>query len=206
MSEDLKQRISRDKNLTSEDADRVLDKAADLMVAAEGQGRLSKADLKAGAAEVGIDPRYVEEAFEAVRREAAEEKQAAAKTKRRVSLAVIVAVSLFAGTAVVTRLSLGGKMAEVDKRRAQLENVVERRGQLLPQLSQLRQRNAEGDSDVVMRLMDDITGAANRVATEKKRYNEAVVAYEHAAGTPPFSWVRPLTGLPAKVPPLNGEK
>jgi hypothetical protein len=206
VSEDLKQQISRDKNLTGEEADRVLDKAADLMVAAEGHGRLSKADLKAGAAEVGIAPRYVEQAFEAVRREAALEKRAATKNKRRVRLAVIVAVSLFAGTTVVTRLSLGGKMAEVDKRRAQLENVMERRGQLLPQLSRLRMRNAEGDSDAVMRLSDDITGSANRVATEKKRYNDAVVAYEHAASTPPFAWVRPLTGMPAKVPPLAGQK
>jgi flagellar basal body-associated protein FliL len=200
VSEDIKNKLSKERNLTSAEADKVLDKAADLMVAAEGMGHLSKADLKAGAAEVGIDPRYIDEAMEAVRRDEAAEKRDAARTKKRVTLAIVVAVTLFVLTGVVARLSLGSKMAEVDKRRAQLENVLERRGSLLPQLAQLRQRNDPNDKDVAMKLMDEITGATNRVATEKRRYNEAVVDYEKAASTPPVSWLRPLTGLPAKVP------
>jgi len=203
VSEDLKQQLSRDRNLTSDEADRVLDKAAELMAAAEGHGRLSKADLKAGAAEVGIDPRYVEEAFEAVRREAAADKRAAAKKKKRITLAVVVLAALFGATTVVTRLSLGSKMAEVEKRRAQVENVMQRYAQLLPQLERLRQPGAAADPALQNRLADEVSGSLNRVATEKRRYSEAVVAYEHAAGTPPGSWVRPLTGMPAKAPPLT---
>jgi hypothetical protein len=201
VSEDLKSKIARDKKLTSAQADRVLDKAADLMVQAEGMGHLSKADLKAGAAEVGIDPRYVEAALEAVQRDERDEKRAEARKKKRMVLAAVIVGTLCVLTIVVGRFSLGSKLAEVDKRRAQLDNVVDRKKALVPQLEKLAK--ASGDKTLLVRLTDEMAGAENRISVERKRYNEAAVEYNKAASTPPIGWLRPLTGMPSEVEVLR---
>jgi hypothetical protein len=50
------------------------------------------------------------------------------------------------------------------------------------------------------RLFDEMAGARNRIAAERKRYDEAALAYNRAARGGPLGWPRPLTGLPSSVP------
>ncbi len=51
----------------------------------------------------------------------------------------------------------------------------------------------------LVRLMDEIVGSENRIAVERKRYNEAVARYERIARQLPINLARPLLGYPAKV-------
>ncbi|MFZ9887813.1 MAG: hypothetical protein ACO3JL_09950 [Myxococcota bacterium] len=199
MNETMKDKLTAERKLTSEEADRVLAKAAELMSTAESQGHLSHEALKEGAAEVGIAPRYVEQAIAQLQAEDRLRRIQGGRRRRLVLVAItICATTVIAGT-ILTRASLQEKRAEVRKRELQLQNVIERRDVLLPQLEDLREKGAASDSALLLRLMDEHAGAANRVTTEQRRYQEAVVDYETTAGSPPQSWFRRLTGMPEKV-------
>lgn len=196
MSGDLKERL-KERGLSEEEADHLLERAARLQL--EAEGRVSREDLRAGAAEVGIDPRWLDEAERQLTRERAEgERTRRARKKAALVVGGVAALSfvLLLGAA---RVSLGGKLAEVERRRAQLENVTARRDALVPQLKALAQEAGEARGPLYVRLADELAGAENRIAVEKKRYDEAALAYDRAARSAPFAWVRPLVGMPVSA-------
>jgi LemA protein len=49
---------------------------------------------------------------------------------------------------------------------------------------------------VFIRLSDEMAGAENRMAVERKRYNEAVAAYNRTARGFPAFLLRPVLGFP----------
>lgn len=244
--DELKARLQGEKKLTAAEADAVLDRAAALQAEAEGPGHLSRDDLKAGAAEVGIDPRFVDEALARIERDREEALARSARARRTALVAAGVVLGLLVVLTLGARLSLGSKLDEVERRQVQLENVMERRRALLPELlalaraqagaaaerasrlEELQRQAAEGDlaaqlaSDeqiaselvtlttelrgvegadaLLTRLADEMAGAHNRISVERKRYDEAALAYNQAARSFLWAVVRPLTGLPAEVP------
>lgn len=136
----------KERGMSDDEAERVLERAAKLQAEREG-GRHSTADLKAGAAEVGIDPALIDEAKRQLEREARDEQARARKTKRVALLSGgVVAGVLVLGT-LATHVSLNDKLAEVERREAQLENVLERRRALVPQLLSLARAQALGASE-----------------------------------------------------------
>lgn len=198
---EIKSKLTEERQLTNKEADRVLARATELMSAAEGLGRLSREDLKEGAAEVGIHPRYVEEALAQLQREDSRRRATVARRRRLLSVALGLLVVGSLATALFTRATLQEKLSEARKRELQLQNVIERRDALLPQLESLRTQGASGDSALLLRVMDEHTGAANRVSTERRRYEEAVADYETTASALPHSWLRLITGHPGKFSP-----
>lgn len=199
VNDPIKSKLTEERKLTSEEADRVLARATELMSTAEGPGRLSREDLKEGAAEAGIAPHYVEEALAQLQREDIARRHTIARRRRALAVALGMLVVITLATGLYTRSTLEEKLSEVRRRELQLQNVIERRDALLPQLEALRAQGAAGDSALLLRLMDEHTGAANRVSTERRRYEEAVVDYEATAATPPRNWFRLVTGHPAKI-------
>lgn len=238
-----------ERGMNDDEAERVLDRAARLMSEREGEGRHSKDDLKSGAAEVGIDPALVDEAM----RQLAAEERARRERKRRhkrAALVIVAAVTvLVGGGALFTHGTLNDKLADVEKRQAQLENVLARRRALVPELLSLARAQAlsasqrahalealiekvENESDLpsqlaadreiadslralhevvardaspgqqtlVLRVADEMAGAHNRIAVERKRYDEAASEYNRAARSLPTAWLLPFTGLPESVP------
>ncbi len=144
---------------------------------------------------------------------------------------------------------LNDKLADVEKKQAQLENVLTRRAALVPELLALARAQAlsgsqraaalsdlvddvqqpgdltarlladqqiaqglralheevarstkPGQETLVVRIADEMAGAHNRIAVERKRYDEAASEYNRAARSLPVAWLRPLTGMPASVP------
>ena len=55
-------------------------------------------------------------------------------------------------------------------------------------------------SELYARLQDELAGTENRIAVERKRYNDAVAEYNRLARSFPMVLVRPLLGFPAQEP------
>jgi LemA protein len=51
-----------------------------------------------------------------------------------------------------------------------------------------------------MRLQDEMAGTENRITVARRRYNEAVAAYNQKAGSFPTALARSLLGFPASKP------
>ena len=64
---------------------------------------------------------------------------------------------------------------------------------------QLLQDPALRNDWLAVRLMDEITGSENRIAVERKRFEEAAARYEQTVRRFPIRLMRPLLGYPPKV-------
>src|SRR5262249_18031250 len=104
---------------------------------------------------------------------------------------VVLVLSL--GSAFLGRATLASSLGEVEKARSQVDNVIARRAEVRARLADAKDVDAN-DKNV------ELPGADNRVAVEKRRYDEAATRYNKKAGGFPASvWVS-LFGMPARVP------
>lgn len=232
---DTKERLSQE-GFAEAEVDAILQRAAELQ-SREQQGRLSQEALEAGAEAVGISEEFVEQAIRELK---AERERAAAQQaawRRRLTIGGLLAAGFLVVSAIVSYPALNARLAEVEKQRAQLENVLQRRQDLLRNLMALvgepaaserelrdsiealieeirhtpsfeeRQRLEQKLSEAVRqasaiftRFADEIAGAENRIAFERKRYNETVAAYNRTARSFPVFVVRPFLGFPPNLP------
>lgn len=152
------------RGMTSDEAERVIERAARLMAEREAQGRLSREDVKAGADEVGIDPTLVDEAIRLLAEEERAER-VRKKTLFRAALASVAAVGfvLVAGV-LFTHGKLNDRLAEVEKKEAQLVNVLERRRAIVPELLALAKAQTLGASaraEALEQLAQGVEGEAD---------------------------------------------
>jgi LemA protein len=243
-------RVLSDKGYTSSEVEAILRHAAELQHQAEKDARgVSRAALEGGAEAAGIPKEYIEQAIADVRVQREREAARRAEHRRRL-LAVGGAVLAILLVAVFYSQSiLNARLAAVEENQAQLENVLQRRHDLIPNLIALaktsaaheealtrsvseiyrelgqtrdferRQRleqaldeglvrlltrmraNPEASSTTLfVRLSDELAGAENRIAVERKRYNEVVAAYNRTARSFPVSLMRPVLGFPSSIP------
>jgi len=173
--------MSDQKKLTDDEAEAVLARAAKLAAADQNDDRVSKADVKAGAAEVGIDPRYVDRAekelaVERAAKERADRAAAAEGARKRKTLALVGGA-----LAAVVVLVVGVQMASLDARytavetaRGQLDNVMQRRRDLVPDLLTLAKAEAVDEAariaalEQLSRAVSDKKDAAARIADDEK--------------------------------------
>jgi len=155
-----------------------------------------------------------------------------------------VAVFLAIG-AFFSHRAFNARLAEVEATQAQLDNVLQRRHDLIPNLMAVAKASAAQEKELIaslgtlyqeiprahsleqkqaleaqlsetvkqlmamlradpqasstavfIRLSDEMAGAENRMAVERKRYNEAVAAYNRTARGFPAFLLRPLLGFP----------
>lgn len=256
-----KQRNYGDEDWTPEESSEVFERAAQLQSEeefADESRNIDRATLDKSAGRAGIDEKYVKRAVEELRakeRDAAEQKrlleQARVQRKalvRKIALPGAIAVGLYL---MLGYSSLNNKLTVVDKQQQQLETVLQRRHNLIPNiiaaykaaessdrrsvdaLSQLQQR-AKGTQDLAERaqvesqlasqvngmistmqgdagqsessarrfgdLAVQMEGAENRIAVERRRYNDAVAEYNRVARGFPLFIVRPLLGFPGPKP------
>ena len=122
-------------SLTDEQVEDVLDEAAELQKAADTRrDQVRRGELKESAEEAGIRPEFVDEAIHRVRDD---ERQRALRSAARRRLLVLVAagaVALVLLVLVSSQPRLSTRYALVETTRAQLENVLQRRHDLIPQL------------------------------------------------------------------------
>jgi LemA protein len=162
----------------------------------------------------------------------AQERQRRAQRLRYFLIALGVCAALFVVGLFASQRALSAAWAEVQLKRAQLENVQQRKANLLPRLEQLMQQANQRQREqlqtltdalrqnpdaaravaeqllqdpalrndwLAVRLMDEITGSENRIAVERKRFEEAAARYEQTVRRFPIRLMRPLLGYPPKV-------
>jgi hypothetical protein len=122
----------------------------------------------------------------------AEKRQASVLLLIGTTLAVVV--GLMAIAAFSTREELATAQASVERQRAQVRNVVERREAVVKRFAHA---SPGPDRDA------ELSGAENRVRIERARYDEAAATYNAAASSP---WARAcarLFDLPERLPLSN---
>jgi LemA protein len=233
----------RQEGYTDEEVSEILRRATRLQSGAGEQ--LNQETLEESAAEVGIGREWVREAARQVRAE-----RAAAKARRRTltyvlaGAAVLFALFLWSGYS-----TLNHAQTRVEASQAQLENVLQRRFDLIPNLVKVtreyaaherelfetltaaRARFQQADtlaereaaaaqlqaalprlialvesnpqlrsSELYLRLQDELSGTENRIAVERRRYNQAAADYNRTTRSFPLVLVRPLLGFEARHP------
>jgi LemA protein len=242
MATELESRL-REEGYSDAEAREIVRRAMRLQ--ADAGSRMSETTLENSAAEVGVSPEWVQEAARQLRAERAAT-ASRGSTLRWVAIGAVVLISLLLWSSYNT---LNNAYTRVEAARAQLENVLQRRFDLIPQLVKVTREyagheravfealaaaragwqkagslaekqtaNAQLDqalarlqvvvesnpqlraSELYLRLQDELSGTENRIAVERRRYNEAVAAYNRLARSFPMVLVRPLFGFPAQVP------
>lgn len=246
---DAREQLSRE-GLAESDADAVIRRALELQQRAHGGGQpLDSTSLEAGAEAVGVPREFIQQAIEELKAERQREEVARAARKRTLRIAGIAVAVFLAVTLLYGQRTLNSQMTVVHAKQAQLENVLQRRHDLIPNLIAITKASAAHEeklasslgslaqragnaptfaerqaaeqqldaavdqtlaalrsdpntasSTMFIRLSDEMAGAENRIAVERKRYDEAAADYNRTAGSFPVSLVRPLLGYPRNVP------
>lgn len=124
---------------------------------AEQKQSYSTEDLVAAGSEVQIPPEYIQEALRQVqeRQRQAQAQQAQAQARRRqLQLAAIGVGVLVAGWAALTYNALSGADQRVDAAWAQVENQLQRRADLIPNLVNATQAGAQQERELAQILTD----------------------------------------------------
>jgi len=231
---------------TDQDAEAILLRAAELQSQLEQlDARLPRVLLEESAAAVGIPREFLEQAIQQLQAErTAQAVRQTARRRRRRAVAIGVVVLLALATFASHR-AFNIRQADVEATQAQLDNVSQRRHDLIPNLIAVAKASAAHEKDLIasvgtlyqeiqrprsfeqkqvleaqlsdavahlitmlradaqasasavfMRLSDELAGAENRMAVERKRYNDAVAAYNRTARGFPAFLLRALLGFP----------
>lgn len=197
------------------------------------------AELQQAGEEVFLSPELIQQAYEKVK---IQRKQAEVKRKRLIqSLAIVDFITTLWG--VLTYNSLNGQL-QVEAAWAQVENQLQRKIDLIPQLIELTNARAKAEQKAIKQLVEsrqaylqadsnsakieaialvnsalknwrsqlktdrqlqssqvfinlqyEITGTENRLATERRRYNQAVQVYEQKIGSFPNNLAAKVMGF-----------
>ena len=181
--------------IDSEDVDDVIGIASDIAERErQAADKIAVGDVVDIGEQLGLEAEHVEEAIDELQDREEAARARALQRARTLKLAGIVAGAiavLAIVLAFVGRGSVRSAKAEVDKRRAQVRNVVDRQDSVRARLAG-QPLNADREAE--------LSGADNRVSIEKRRYDEAATEYNETAGSFPGSWGASLFGLEARVP------
>ncbi|MEB3884211.1 LemA family protein [Lyngbya sp. CCY1209] len=234
-----------DVNIPEELAPEVLEVASRLYQ--EASDRYSLAELQEAGEAVSIPPELIETAIAQVREKRRLEEIARRQAQQRKSAIIGIGVALGGAIAlwgVFAYNSLSGKYQQVQASWAQVENQLQRRADLIPQLLAVTEAQADQERDIVRLLTEsrqqflqakstdeklaamaemnsaiqqfnqyaiaapelrssqafinlqyEIAGTENRIATERRRYNQAVQSYNQNRQRFPTSVVGGLFGF-----------
>lgn len=229
---------SNHEQIPEEIAAEVLDLASHLYAAESSEG-YSLEELQEAGKEVSIPPKLIQEALKQIRT-----KQQQAKQKRQqtlqISLGIGVIISLWG---VLVYNSLNQQLHQVNAAWAQVENQLQRKLDLVPQLINLTQAQTQHEQQLIQQLTQsrqeylqaenndakvaaiivvnstiqelqeyvnnnnglqsspafvnlqyEITGTENRLATERRRYNQAVQIYNQKVTSFPNNIIAKIIG------------
>ncbi|MFQ3610267.1 MAG: LemA family protein, partial [Fimbriimonadales bacterium] len=207
-----------EKRLDPQQADEVVREAVRLQQEYENQ--IPQTVLEQSAQEMGIDPAVLREALQRVEqeRERRAQRQRTALIALFALLGVLI-VSLIYSHSALNRAwneveSRARQLQNVEERQESLlprlealmrEVDSQQRAKLQTLVSALKNDPASASALLttlqndpslrndwlVVRLMDEIAGSENRIAVERRRYNEAVTRYEQVARQFPVNLLRP---------------
>jgi LemA protein len=229
---------------TDQEAEAIFRRAAELLSRAEQlEPRLPRVVVDESAAAVGIPRQFVEQAIQQLQVE-----RTARRARLRVGGAVAIGVALcLTLAAFISHRTFNARLADVEATQAQLDNVLQRPHDLLPNLIAVAKASTAQEQDLIaalgtlyqalprahslaqkqvleaqlsdtvtplmtllradseasstavfIRLSDEMAGAENRMAVERKRYNDAVAAYNRTARGFPAFLLRRVLGFPRR--------
>ncbi len=210
--------------------------------------QLERGGNRAGISDAALEAAIKEREAERQRAQQSEKQRAAQKAllTRRALMGGGVLASTLALTLWSANARLGARQQSVKSAQSQVENVLERRYNLVPNLisvtkSTLQNQNAlisnleratqsaknappeaqnqaqtdlkltidrtltelrreNGSSPVVLRLSDEMAGAENRLAVERRKLNQAVETYNRTAAGFPTAWAAKMLGYRVNYP------
>jgi len=165
--EDARQKLSQER-YTDKEVDAILEKAAKLQQEADAEKQnVSRSDLEAGAEEVGISQEFIDRAIQELRAE----RQQNIKRKKKMWIAIGVPAVIIAFIliimAVSTHNALNNQMSIVEAKRAQLENVFQRRHDLIPNLVAVAKASAMHDEKLISSI-----GSTIKEINESKQFED----------------------------------
>lgn len=233
--------------IPEEIADEVFQVASQLY--AQAQSSYSLEDLQKAGQQVNIPPELIEKALQQVQEQKRLEKeqrrqQQQQQQKIKLIAAGVGVIAILWG--VLTFNGLNGASQKVNAAWAQVENQLQRKADLIPQLVSVTNAQAQHEKDLVktlllsreaylkantqgekvsasqqidqalqrlnsyatqsalgssqgfINLQYEIAGTENRIATERKRYNEAVQTYNQQVSSFPNSLIASIGGFKPK--------
>jgi LemA protein len=96
-----------------------------------------------------------------------------------------------------SRFQQASTLTEKEAASAQLQTALPRLLAVVESHPQLR------SSELYLRLQDELAGTENRIAVDRRRYNQAVADYNRTARSVPMVLMRPLLGFEAQHPYLQ---
>lgn len=229
--------------IPEEIAAEVLDLASHLY-AAESSGGYSLEELQEAGKEVSIPPELIQEALKQIRT-----KQQKAKQKRQQTLQISLGIGVISSLwGVLVYNSLNQQLHQVNAAWAQVENQLQRKVDLVPQLINLTQAQTQHEQQLIQQLTQsrqeylqaenndakvaaitvvnsaiqdlqeyvnnnnglqsspafvnlqyEITGTENRLATERRRYNQTVQIYNQKVTSFPNNIIAKIIGYHKKA-------
>ncbi len=143
--------------------------------------------------ELDLAPRHVDAALRELDRQREAQATAAAIWRLRLvrsAWGAAAALALVLLAAVTGQRTLAGRLAEVERCAAQVQNVIER---------QVAVRARLGGSEASVQRDAELAGAENRVHLERRRHDEAAADYNAMAQGIPGRWWAVLFGMPSHV-------
>ncbi|MCX7992391.1 MAG: LemA family protein [Fimbriimonadales bacterium] len=216
----------QEKKLNPEQAEEVIREAVRLQQ--EHEGKIDAQTLEASAEEIGVDPQHLREALRRVEQER-ERRAQQRRTALIVVVvcAALFVMNLIYSQRVLSQAwsEVQLKQSQLQNVLARKENLIPRLESLAQQVNQqqreklqtltqalkqnpdtastlaqqLLQDPALRNDWLIVRLMDEITGSENRIAVERKRYEESAARYEQVARRFPVNLARPLLGYPKQA-------
>lgn len=215
-----------DEKLTPEQAQEVIREAVRLQQ--EQENAIDTQTLETSAAEMGVDPQHLRDALRKIAEERERRARRVRYGLIALgAFAALFLISLFysqrALSAAWAEAQL--KRAQLENVQQRQANLIPRLEQLMAQANsqqrerlqalatalrenpaaaraaaeQLLQDPALRNDWLAVRLMDEIAGSENRIAVERKRFEEAAARYEQTARQFPIALMRPLLGYPPAV-------
>ncbi len=162
---DSKERLSQE-GFTEEEVDAILQRAAELQSRAERAEYLSLSPeaLKQGAGAAGIPEELVEQAIRELKAEREQKAARRAARQHTWTIAGILLGGFLLLSAFYSYGALSSRLAEVEQRRAQLENVLQRRQDLLQNLMPLAKESASSERQ----LLASIEGLIEQLQQAKR--------------------------------------
>ncbi len=215
-----------DERIDPQKADEVIREAVRLQQEhAEG---IPKQVLEASAQEIGVDPKFLHEALRRVEQERQRRAQRIRIMLIALGVVMVLALfNLLYAHSVLNRAwsEVQARQRQLQNVQERQQSIVPRLEALIRQVDQTQKERLQTlaralqtdpaqasaiatqllsepslrNDWALVRLMDEIVGSENRIAVERKRYNEAVARYERIARQFPINLARPLLGYPAKV-------
>lgn len=167
--DDIRQYLA-DEKFSDEEVDDILERAGKIQHEADVEkGNVDRADLEAGAAEVGISRDFIEQAIKELRAERAQE-ATKRKKRRSISIAVgVIAAIIIIASLFSTHKSLNSKFNDVESKQAQLDNVLQRRHDLIPNLISMAKASAAHEENLIDSLSDILQNVEKAKNFEEKQ-------------------------------------